>query len=172
MKPIISNILKYSYFSLFIFFTNSSGIFAQEASHLFDSMMNKCNEFCKMYSPTYILDGDTLVVSRIRMPSSDINQFLFECIKKKDFRPLKYAVVIIMKQNYEYLKKDHEDYLLDNINYSHNGFVEMIRCFLKLNKSDDEYLAPMFTGELCKLIYKKRHKIIDFKYVKEEMNLK
>ena len=127
-------------------------------------MMLKCEEFSKSYKPTYVIGRDTLIVSRFTQPPEDINSFLFNCIRNNDFRPLKYCCMIIIKQNLEYYKVNHDDYmLLDEWRYSKNGFLELIRIKMgiPLDTVTMTYI-PFYTGEICTWIHEHKKEIIDY----------
>lgn len=148
-----------------ILILNSCMILAQNDNESFDKIMNKCQDFVDNYKPTYVIGADTLVVSRFTMPPDNLNKFLFDCIKKGDYRPLKYSCVIVMKQNMEYSKVNHMDYLLDEPSYAQNGFLELLRTKMGLTNNGQDYIAPMFTGDICKWIHDNKRVIYDYQYI-------
>lgn len=150
---------------LIVLILNSCVILAQNDNESFDKMMHKCQAFVDNYKPTYVIGTDTLVVSRFTLPPDDLNKFLFDCIKKGDFRPLKYSCVIVMNQSQEYSNVNHEDYLLDEPSYAKNGFLELLRTKMGLPKNEQDYIAPMFTGDLCKWIHDNKSVIYDYQYI-------
>jgi len=140
--------------------------FAQANNDSFEQMMTKCDNFVNNYKPTYIFGRDTFVVSRFTIPPNEINKFLFDCIKNKDFRPLKYSCVIVIKQNTEYSKVNKEDQILDDTSYVNNGFLELLRT--KMNVPLDNsggYMTLWFSGEIYKWINDNKNKIDDFEYI-------
>ncbi len=145
-------------------------ISAQSNNEPFDKMMLKCQRFVDNYKPTYIIERDTLVVSRFTLPPTDVNEFLFECIKKNDFRPLKYSCVIVMKQNQEYSRVNHMDYILDDPSYAQNGFIELLRLRMGIPQNEIDYMAPMFTGDICRWIRDHKREIFDHQYIETYKN--
>lgn len=122
-------------------------------------------EFAENYKPDYLVNNDTLQVSIFRKAPKDLNDFLLQISRKKDFNFIKYAILILRKQHRENIKINQSDYMLQNESYSSNGYLELLRVFLKLNKSQDFYIEPLTTGDLCRLIFINRHKIRDYKYL-------
>lgn len=139
--------------------------FAQSETESYAKMLLKCEKFVTNYKPTYVIGEDSLVVSRFTLPPVDINNFLFDCIKNADFSPLKYSCVIVIKQNQEYFKINHMDYLLDEPSYAKNGFLELLRIKMGLPNSEQDYIAPMFTGDICKWIHDNKKEIYDYQYI-------
>ncbi len=127
-----------------------------------NAMMDKCKSYVESYKPAYISGTDTLVVSMIPMPPADINKFLFDCIKKGNFKPLKFSCVIFIKQRDEYMKVNHKDYTLNDTSYAHNGFVMLLVTAANI---DDVGLA--LTADVCEWITKNAKHIDDYDYVKQ-----
>ncbi len=133
--------------------------------------MSACGKFVQQYKSTLdIVNGDTLKLSRITPPPDSINKFLKYCIEKKDFSPLKYAVVILMKQYDEYFQKFHGQVDGPVVSKNYNGFIEMIS--IKINLSKDkislEYQkhSPLWVGEACHWAVSHKKEILDYDYVK------
>lgn len=156
--------IKYFFFLCFIFSTML--LTSQEDTS--SKQMVKMKYFAEHYKPTYIVGSDTLVVSVFTPLSDDLNKFLFKCIEKNNFYPLKYCVLILRKQREEYQRKNKEDYMLSNPNYSNIAYLEMIRVFLKLERDKEVYLEPNFTGDLCRMVDLKKDKVEDYNYIKVE----
>lgn len=125
----------------------------------FDSMMRNCEIYVNHYKPTYIIDKDTFAVARIPMPPDSINNFLFDCIKAKNYAPLKFTYLILDKQLEEYNKVDHQDYDLDGISSDNDGFIQMAWIYLKMDNIPKEDKGLIFTGEMANKLYKKRKDI-------------
>jgi len=138
--------------------------YSQESYHA--KMMEACSLFVDSYKPTYVVNSDTLFVSRFTLPPDSVNIFLFDCIKRKDLSPLKFAAVIFIKQNREYRNVNKQDFFLGDGDYSNNGFVELVRYAMGIkDEAMDFYNFPYYTGEVCKWIRENRNKIEDYCYV-------
>ena len=135
----------------------------------FDVMMNKCKQFAETYKPYY--PGNDSFISYFRMPPDDIDSFLFKCLRNNNFEPLKYSAVIIFKQQIEYSEHNNTDFVLDNSSYRYNGFLEMIRVFMKREIFPGAYMAPLFTQDVSLWIIKNRNQIKDFDYVKRTLKI-
>lgn len=138
--------------------------------------MKLCDRFVKNYKSTLIHNGDTLVVSRITQPDSLVNNFFLNCAKNKDFRPVKYAFVIIYKQSIEYSKKYKSDYIvheegLDNL-YEQNGFVALILAFIRKHKIYGNEDFVLFTNDIYEIMIKYRKNIPDYKYIEKHIKKK
>jgi hypothetical protein len=57
------------------------------------------------------------------------------------------------------------DYLLDDPSYEQNGFIELIRLKIGIPNNEMDYMAPTFTGEICKWIHDNKKKICDYQFV-------
>jgi hypothetical protein len=131
--------------------------------------MNLCSVFTDFYKPTYILGNDTRAVSRITKPDSIINKFLFDCIINKDFRAVKYAFVIIYKQNREYWCRYKSDYIINDGEYNDNGIVAIVLAFIKYYEPYGDNETVFFTTDICKWMQKHKNKIPDYKYIKKNI---
>ncbi|HTA82924.1 MAG TPA: hypothetical protein VK783_08325 [Bacteroidia bacterium] len=136
---------------------------------VYSIMMHKCEEFVENYKPTYITKkGDTLVTARYTMPPSDINTFIFNCIKKNDFKPLKFSAIIFLLQNYEFMNAMKEDYPLNvepEFDYKKNGFIQMMRIAMYGNKAMNTPCGPTYSNEVCKWIKVNKNKIYDSSFI-------
>jgi hypothetical protein len=102
MKKIFSFIILFQILCLYGVTAQNKGI----------DTMKLCNRFVKNYKSTIKHNGDTLVVSQITQPDSLVNNFLLNCAKREDFRPVKYSFVVIGKQSIEYSEKYKSDYIV------------------------------------------------------------
>ncbi|MGP8216884.1 MAG: hypothetical protein ACLQQ4_15060 [Bacteroidia bacterium] len=158
---------------LFVFLFGIGGcnyIVAQkriEKDTAFSLMMEKCAQFVNNYKPTHIDKGDTLDISTFTTPPDDINKFLFDCIKRKDYRPLKYSVVIFLFQGWDaYLNLKGGDVPVVYDEFPDNGFVQLMKSFLC--KFDSVFISgpgmPLaYTNHFLDL---HKDSISDYKFVK------
>jgi hypothetical protein len=135
--------------------------------------MKLCNRFVKNYKATIKHNGDTLVVSRITQPDSLVNNFLLNCAKREDFRPVKYGFVVIGKQSIEYSEKYKSDYIVyegggDNL-YKNNGLVALVVAFIKKYEMDNDENFVLYTIDVNELMIKHRKKIPDYNYIKQHL---
>jgi len=135
----------------------------------FAANMADLQDFTDSYQPTYLRGTDTLVVSMIAMPPEYLNKFLFDCIKKRNYKPLKYAAAVFVKQHNEYMKVNHQDYKLEDSAYIKNGFVELMRAGMGLgrNESGVDNIEELTTGDVCGWIDDHAKKIDGYEYVKQ-----
>ena len=119
-------------------------------SLLFNVMYAKSVQFSENYTAQYFSNGQKLVVPSYQMPEKKLNDYLFQSITRRDFRLLKFAVVMFDKQYEEYGRLGVEDYMLDDDALSQNGFIEMARVFLNLPNDSNSYMAPIYTSQIIK----------------------
>lgn len=135
----------------------------------FNAVMQDCQDFVDAYQPTYVMGKDTLVVSAITTPPDYMNKFLFQCIKQRNYAPLKYAAAVFVKQHNEYMSVNHQDYQLEDSTYANNGFVELMRAAMGLgrNEAGIQNIEELTTGDVCSWIDDHAKKIQGFEYVKQ-----
>ena len=168
MKPQIQHI-KQNEISLFFLFIIVFFIISCNSNRhvIMDARYKKmnilCDSFVFHYEPTKILGKDTLVAPYLTNPPDSLNNFLLKCAENKDFRFLKYAVVIFLKQSSYYYTHQHQDYEIFAVTIGKNGFVELMRIAMGVQ---DKRFEPYFFSNV--LIWEKnnKRKINDFKYVK------
>ncbi len=170
MKQYVTSIKAgYKIFVVLLFICNM-GLAQKTTDSVFTGMMGLCKNFADSYLPTYVTPaGDSLIVSMISTPTADINTFLFDCIKAKNFKPLKFSAVVLIKQHNEYINVNHQDYNLDDSTYAKNGFVEMLRVAMGLGRSKDGIgnIEQLNTGDVYDWIKKNPKKFDDYAYVKQ-----
>jgi hypothetical protein len=76
----------------------------------------------------------------------------------------------VVKQNQEYSKANHEDFILDDPSYVQNGFIELLRSKMRIPKNESDYIAPIFTGDICKWIHDNKKEIYDYQYIDRYLN--
>ena len=161
----------YIFVLLVLVFANYTAVKAQKhgSDTAITAVMQDCEDFTDAYQPTYIRGTDTLLVSAITMPPDYMNKFLFNCIKTRNYAPLKYAAAIFVKQHNEYMKINHQDYQLEDSTYVGNGFVELLRAAMGLgrNEAGVQNIEELTTGDVCDWIDAHAKKIQGFEYVKQ-----
>lgn len=85
--------------------------------------MRACEEYIISYTPLYIVGEDTLTVARFNIVPDSINKYLIDCARNNDFKPLKYAAALIMRQHQEYLKVNNQEYMLMEALTQKNGLL-------------------------------------------------
>ena len=112
------------------------------------------------FKPVYIVGLDTMAVARIPVTPDSINRFLYECMKAKNYAPLKYTYKILQKLIDEYTKVDRQDYDLYGVSSESDGFIQMAWIFLKIDiAKDEEAQGIIFCSDVANMLYKKRNKI-------------
>ncbi len=136
---------------------------------LFVDTLKLCDNFVRDYKSTSIIGKDTLSVSRITKPDTILNLFLLNCAKRKDFRPVKFAFVVIDKQSTEYAISYKSDYIINDGEYIDNGIVAIVLAFIKYYESSEDGEVIFFTNDICKLMIKYRRKIPDYRYIQKHI---
>lgn len=131
---------------------------------------NKIDSLVEKYCPVYYFfdDGHTMLVSRIPLPPEDINDFLLKCASIKKYSPIKYALVVLIKQNREYVHANNSDYVIDEIEYIDNGFVSLLSSFIF--DLEGELNWPLYTGDVIAWFKERNHLIEDWDYVEKLTN--
>lgn len=132
------------------------------------NFLSSCEYYINNYNPLYIVDGDTLVASVFNYVPDSLNNYLLKCAVKKDYRALKFASALIIRQHYEYIKVNEEEYIIQDCLIQKNGFIELLRFAMGYDNSsqygDVDYFM-VFTGEAIEWISKNKQQIDDYQYV-------
>ncbi|MBL7836941.1 MAG: hypothetical protein JNM67_05465 [Bacteroidetes bacterium] len=130
--------------------------------------LSLCQYYLNNYCPLYIVDGDSMVASVFNYVPDSLNNYLFECAVKKDYRALKFAAALIIRQHYEYIKVNEEEYIIQDCLIQKNGFIELLRCAMGYDNNryygDVDYFM-VFTGEVIEWISKNKQQIDDYQFV-------
>ena len=133
------------YLGLFIFIILPYCSICQNKTTI-DSLDQKAKKFIDEYSPVTVLGSDTFVIPRLPVPDSILNISLFKMASQKDFRLLKYSVLLIHK-HCVVLDKAYGSYdmIMSDPSFANNGFVELARVYAKIkvdNSPFQTYIAP------------------------------
>ncbi len=159
---------KFKMFALCILFCIQLISYSQKSE---DKMLhNKIDSLVENYCPVYYFfdDGDTMLVSRIPLPPEDINDYLLKCASIKEYSPIKYALVVLIKQNREYIYANNSDYVIDEMEYDNNGFVSLLSSFI--SDLEGELNWPLYAGDVIVWFKERKHLIEDWDYVEKFIN--
>lgn len=138
----------------------------------FTTMMNMCENYTISYLPLYCVKQDTFVVSKFNIVPSSINDFLIKCAENNDFRPLKYALSIVVRQNIEYNEQNKSDYIVgEGLLIEKNGFIILIRKAMNIGNEKDSVNSmnyfDFYTGDICLWMEKHKKMIIDYGFIQK-----
>ena len=139
-------------------------------------MMRACEQYVLNYRPLYSIKGNTFEVARFNLVPDSLNDYLINCTKSNNFKPLKYSAALIIRQHRDFLMHNDQEYMLSDALIQRNGFIVLIRHAMKIGSVEDDFADgnyfPFFSGEVCKWIEDNKNMIDDFKFVEKQKSKK
>lgn len=169
---------KYLILLVMLYFTSCKAQQVKYTKSDYEKYMLACDNYVKNYKAYSDSISDTTFIysPRILMPPDSINKFLFYCIAKKDYSPLKYAIVIVVKQGVEHDKRNIDDVHLGTLAGCENGFVEMIKINMgiprywydkKYKEEGKQCWFPRYFRDVVLWAEKNKKKIKDYEYIEQ-----